>query len=92
MILAKIHFLKNSQNQAHCDLQMAERCLRLALASDADHAESLVNLGILKMQQRHADEARALFSAAARKGPHLYEAHFNYALLLHEVENFWEIF
>ena len=69
---------------ARCDLKMAERCLQLALASDADHAESLVNLGILKMHDRRTDEARTLFQMAAQKGPHLYEAHFNSALLLHE--------
>uniref|UniRef100_A0A183CE91 TPR_REGION domain-containing protein n=1 Tax=Globodera pallida TaxID=36090 RepID=A0A183CE91_GLOPA len=73
---------------ARCDLKMAERCLQLALASDADHAESLVNLGILKMHDHRTDEARNLFQTAAQKGPHLYEAHFNYALLLHEMGNY----
>jgi hypothetical protein len=45
----------------------------------------MVNLGILKMQESKVDEARHLFQSATQKGPHLYEAHFNYALLLHEV-------
>ncbi|KAL3079588.1 hypothetical protein niasHS_005573 [Heterodera schachtii] len=75
---------------ARGDLKMAERCLQLALASDADHAESLVNLGILKMHDRRTDEARNLFQMAADKGPHLYEAHFNSALLLHEMGNYAE--
>lgn len=64
---------------------MAERCLRIALATDPDHAESLCNLGVLKMQENKMDEARHLFHSATLKGPHLYEAHFNLALLLHEV-------
>ncbi|KAL3081174.1 hypothetical protein niasHT_032489 [Heterodera trifolii] len=79
-----------ADQQARGDLKMAERCLQLALASDADHAESLVNLGILKMHDRRTDEARNLFQMAADKGPHLYEAHFNSALLLHEMGNYAE--
>lgn len=66
-------------------MRMAERCLRLALATDSDHAESLCNLGVLKMQEGRLDEARHLFQSATLKGAHLYEAHFNHALLLHEV-------
>lgn len=77
---------------AHCDLKMAERSLRLALAADADHAESLVNLGILRMQGNRMDEARHIFQSATQKGPHLYEAHFNYALLLHEMGNYAECY
>ncbi|KAI1712204.1 tetratricopeptide repeat protein 8 [Ditylenchus destructor] len=73
---------------ANCDLPMAERCLRIALATDPDHAESLCNLGVLKMQENKMDEARHLFHSATLKGPHLYEAHFNLALLLHEVGNY----
>jgi len=52
--------------KAHCDLKMAERCLRLALAADSNHAESLVNLGILKMQENRVDEARHLFHSATQ--------------------------
>lgn len=73
--------------QAHCDLKMAERCFRLALATDVNHAESLVNLGILRMQQHKTTEALNLFQSATQKGSHLYEAHYNYALLLYEVLN-----
>ncbi|KAL3105613.1 hypothetical protein niasHT_021716 [Heterodera trifolii] len=79
-----------ADQQARGDLKMAKRCLQLALASDADHAESLVNLGILKMHDRRTDEARNLFQMAADKGMHLYEAHFNNALLLHEMGNYAE--
>jgi len=66
---------------------MAERCFRLALATDVNHAESLVNLGILRMQQHKTTEALNLFQSATQKGSHLYEAHYNYALLLYEVLN-----
>uniref|UniRef100_A0A915NED7 Tetratricopeptide repeat protein 8 n=1 Tax=Meloidogyne floridensis TaxID=298350 RepID=A0A915NED7_9BILA len=75
---------------AHCDLKMAERCFRLALATDVNHAESLVNLGILRMQQHKTTEALNLFQSATQKGSHLYEAHYNYALLLYEMGNYAE--
>uniref|UniRef100_A0A915DCQ8 Tetratricopeptide repeat protein 8 n=1 Tax=Ditylenchus dipsaci TaxID=166011 RepID=A0A915DCQ8_9BILA len=77
---------------ANCDLKMAERCLRIALATDPDHAESLCNLGVLKMQESKMDEARHLFQSATVKGAHLYEAHFNFALLQHEVGNYAECY
>uniref|UniRef100_A0A1I8BRH5 TPR_REGION domain-containing protein n=1 Tax=Meloidogyne hapla TaxID=6305 RepID=A0A1I8BRH5_MELHA len=77
-----------SNDQAHCDLKMAERCFRLALATDVNHAESLVNLGILKMQENKTTEALNLFQSATQKGPHLYEGHYNYALLLYEAIHF----
>lgn len=64
---------------------MAERCLKIALAADPDHAESMCNLGVIKMQESKINEARSLFQTAIFKGPHLYEPYFNFALLQHEV-------
>jgi tetratricopeptide repeat protein 8 len=64
---------------------MAERCLRIALASNPDHAESLCNLGIIKMRAGYLEQARNLFQTSANKAPHLYESHFNLALLNYQV-------
>lgn len=64
---------------------MAQRCLRIALAANPDHAESLCNLGILKMREGKIDQAKNMFLSASNKGPHLFEAHFNYALLCYQV-------
>lgn len=68
---------------------MAERCLKIALASDPDHAESLCNLGVIKMQEGKIKEAQSLFQTAIFKGPYLYEPNFNLALLQHEVLLFY---
>uniref|UniRef100_A0AC34Q0D1 Tetratricopeptide repeat protein 8 n=1 Tax=Panagrolaimus sp. JU765 TaxID=591449 RepID=A0AC34Q0D1_9BILA len=66
---------------ANCNSKMAQRCLRLALAANPDHAESLCNLGVLKMHEGQLIQAKNLFSSAVVKGPHLFEAHYNLALL-----------
>ena len=70
---------------ANCNSKMAQRCLRLALAANPDHAESLCNLGVLKMHEGQFIQAKNLFSSAATKGPHLFEAHYNLALLASKV-------
>ncbi|KAI6228712.1 hypothetical protein M3Y99_01198200 [Aphelenchoides fujianensis] len=77
---------------ANGDIPMAERCLRIALASNPDHAESLCNLGIIKMRGGHLDQARNMFLNAAAKAPHLYEAHFNLALLNYQLGYFYDSF
>lgn len=73
-------------------MRMAERCLKIALAANPDHAESLCNLGVLRMHEQRNAEAKTLFQSAVAKGPHLYEAHFNYALLLHAAGNYAECY
>lgn len=37
------------------------------------------------MREKRMDVARTLFQQAMAKGPHLYEPHFNYALLQSQV-------
>jgi tetratricopeptide (TPR) repeat protein len=69
---------------------MAERCLRIALASNPDHAESLCNLGIIKMRAGFLDQARNAFQTACNKAPHLYEAQFNAALLNYQLGYYFE--
>uniref|UniRef100_A0A7E4W893 TPR_REGION domain-containing protein n=1 Tax=Panagrellus redivivus TaxID=6233 RepID=A0A7E4W893_PANRE len=66
---------------ANCNTKMAQRCLRLALAANPDHAESLCNLGVLKMHEGNNYQAKNLFTSATIKGPNLFETHYNLALL-----------
>uniref|UniRef100_A0A914DA24 Tetratricopeptide repeat protein n=1 Tax=Acrobeloides nanus TaxID=290746 RepID=A0A914DA24_9BILA len=70
---------------ANGDIKMADRCLRLALAANPEHAESMCNLGILKMREGKVTQARNWFHSASNKGPHLFEAHFNLALLCYQM-------
>ncbi|KAI6190634.1 hypothetical protein M3Y97_00140000 [Aphelenchoides bicaudatus] len=72
------------------DILMAERCLRIALASNPDHAESLCNLGIIKMRSGQLEQARSLFQASTVKAPNFYESHFNLALLSYQLGYFHE--
>ncbi|KAI6188863.1 hypothetical protein M3Y98_00400100 [Aphelenchoides besseyi] len=74
------------------DIPMAERCLRIALATNPDHAESLCNLGIIKMRSGHLEQARNMFQNATMKAPHLYEPHYNLALLNYQLGFFYDSF
>lgn len=64
----------------------------MALAADPQHAEAMVNLGVLEMRRGNVEAARASFRSAARLAPHLYEAQFNGALLAYKVGQFQEAF
>uniref|UniRef100_A0AC35FMZ3 Tetratricopeptide repeat protein 8 n=1 Tax=Panagrolaimus sp. PS1159 TaxID=55785 RepID=A0AC35FMZ3_9BILA len=75
---------------ANCHNKMAQRCLRLALAVNPDHAESLCNLGVLKMHEGHHLQAKNLFLSSVAKGPHLFEAHYNLALICSRLGNYEE--
>ncbi|ETN81678.1 hypothetical protein NECAME_08344 [Necator americanus] len=63
------------------DRKQASRCFRLALAADSEHGEAMVNLGILRQMEGKLDQARSLYHSAIAKSPHLFEPHFNLALL-----------
>lgn len=67
---------------------MASRCFRLAMAADSSHAESVCNLAVLQMRDGKLEQSRALFLSAIQKGPHLFEPHFNLALLTYQVCDF----
>lgn len=71
--------------QASGDVKMASRCFRLAMAADPNHAESVCNLGVLRMRDGKLEQSRALFRSATEKGPHLFEPHYNLALLAYQV-------
>ncbi|KAK3750717.1 hypothetical protein QZH41_017275, partial [Actinostola sp. cb2023] len=63
------------------DMALAYQCFRLALASQNDHPEAYNNLGVLEMRKGHNDQARAFLQAAASLAPHMYEPHYNHAML-----------
>ena len=43
------------------DMSLAYQCLRLALASDNNHAEAYNNLGVLEMRKRRPDQVEQVF-------------------------------
>nr|CAD7455464.1 unnamed protein product [Timema tahoe] len=67
------------------DVNLSMQCLRLALASDNNHAPSYNNLGVLEIRRRHPEQARSFFQASASIAPYLFEPHFNHATLAHKV-------
>uniref|UniRef100_A0A1I7X524 TPR_REGION domain-containing protein n=1 Tax=Heterorhabditis bacteriophora TaxID=37862 RepID=A0A1I7X524_HETBA len=67
------------------DVKQASRCFRLALTADSEHGEAMVNLGILRQREGKLDQARSLYHSAISKAPHLFEPHFNLALLCYQV-------
>lgn len=42
-------------------MSLAYQCLRLALASDNNHAEAYNNLGVLEMRKRRPDQVEQVF-------------------------------
>ncbi|PAV58578.1 hypothetical protein WR25_18671 [Diploscapter pachys] len=67
------------------DVKQASRCFTLAIAADPDHGEAMVNLAILKHREGRIDQAKSLLTNALSKAPHLFEVHFNLALLYFQV-------
>ena len=64
---------------------MAYQSLRMALASNNDHAEAYNNLGVLESRKNRLEMARAFFQASYNISRHLYEPHYNNALLADKV-------
>ncbi|XP_024936761.1 tetratricopeptide repeat protein 8 isoform X2 [Cephus cinctus] len=67
------------------DLEMADQCLRLAIAADNRYALAYNNLGVLEIKSNNVTAARAYFHAAASIADYSYEPHFNSAHLAYEV-------
>jgi hypothetical protein len=67
------------------DSAMAYQCLRNALASNNDHSEAYNNLGVLESRKGRYEMARAFFQASFNISRHLFEPHYNYALLADKV-------
>eukprot|EP00075_Anas_platyrhynchos_P025050 XP_027314303.1 tetratricopeptide repeat protein 8 isoform X2 [Anas platyrhynchos] len=67
------------------DLNLAYQCFKLTLVNNNDHAEAYNNLAVLEMQKGHIEQARALLQTASHLAPHMYEPHFNFAILSEKV-------
>lgn len=69
------------------DTQMATRCFRLALSCNNDHSEAYNNLGVLEWRRGRGEQALSCFEASSRLSPHLYEPHYNTAMVSERVGN-----
>ncbi|XP_048341733.1 tetratricopeptide repeat protein 8 isoform X2 [Sphaerodactylus townsendi] len=67
------------------DTSLAFQCFKLALANNNDHSEAYNNLAVLEMQKGRIEQARVFLQTASSLAPHLYEPHFNIALLSDKV-------
>ncbi|XP_063003700.1 tetratricopeptide repeat protein 8 isoform X4 [Elgaria multicarinata webbii] len=67
------------------DINLAHQCLKLTLANNNDHAEAYNNLAVLEMQKGRIEQARVFLQTASLIAPHMYEPHFNFAVLSDKV-------
>ncbi|XP_010009385.1 PREDICTED: tetratricopeptide repeat protein 8 [Nestor notabilis] len=67
------------------DLNLAYQCFKLTLVNSNDYAEAYNNLAVLEMRKGHIEQARALLQTASSLAPHMYEPHFNFAILSEKV-------
>ncbi|XP_042669698.1 tetratricopeptide repeat protein 8 isoform X1 [Centrocercus urophasianus] len=70
------------------DLNLAYQCFKLTLINNNDYAEAYNNLAVLEMQKGHIEQARALLQTASYLAPHMYEPHFNFAVLSEKIGDF----
>lgn len=69
-------------------LRAADRLYRAVLATDHQHFETLLYLGVLRLQQGNADEAARLIGEALAQNPHCAEAHANLGSALQALERY----
>ncbi|XP_074764612.1 tetratricopeptide repeat protein 8 isoform X1 [Athene noctua] len=67
------------------DVNLAYQCFKLALVNNNDYAEAYNNLAVLEMRKGHIEQARAFLLTASSLAPHMYEPHFNFAVLSEKV-------
>ncbi|NXF39456.1 TTC8 protein, partial [Nyctibius bracteatus] len=67
------------------DVNLAYQCFKLTLVNNNDYAEAYNNLAVLEMRKGHIEQARALLQTASSLAPHMYEPHFNFAVLSEKV-------
>mmetsp|Transcript_18424 Transcript_18424/g.33017 ORF Transcript_18424/g.33017 Transcript_18424/m.33017 type:complete len:528 (+) Transcript_18424:314-1897(+) len=72
------------------DQNLAFRAYKTSISSDANHAESFTNLGILQVHKGALQKARGSFDAAEKLAPHLFEPFYNSALLASKTGDFQE--
>ena len=74
------------------DLALAAQAFKVAVSVDGAHAESFNNLGVLEQRKGNVDVARNYFQTAQSLGAHMYEPHYNSALLSYKAAEFEESF
>ncbi|XP_071665645.1 tetratricopeptide repeat protein 8 isoform X3 [Patagioenas fasciata] len=67
------------------DLNLAYQCFKLTLVNNNNYAEAYNNLAVLEMRKGHIEQARAFLQTASSLAPHMYEPHFNFAILSEKV-------
>lgn len=71
--------------QGFGDSDIAEHSLHLALSVNSSHGEALNNLAVLQWRKNNVSKAESLLNSAIAAEDHLYEPHYNRALLAQEV-------
>uniref|UniRef100_A0A671KVY5 Uncharacterized protein n=1 Tax=Sinocyclocheilus anshuiensis TaxID=1608454 RepID=A0A671KVY5_9TELE len=67
------------------DLTLTYQCFKLALAFNNNHGEAYNNLAMLELRKGRIEQAKAFLQTAASLSPHMYEPHFNFAMLSDKV-------
>ncbi|RMB98834.1 hypothetical protein DUI87_25053 [Hirundo rustica rustica] len=67
------------------DLNLAYQCFKLTLVNNNDYAEAYNNLAVLEMRKGRTEQARALLQTASSLASHMYEPHFNVAILSEKI-------
>jgi len=70
-------FLQGVAAHRSGDFAAAERCYRLLLEADPNHAPTLTNLGSLLARRGQGEEAERLYRTALAANPDQLDAHFN---------------
>jgi len=71
--------------QGFGDLDIAEHSLHLTLSLNSSHGAALNNLAVLQWRKNNVSQAESLLNSAIAAEDHLYEPHYNRALLAQEV-------
>lgn len=66
-------------------MDIAEHSLHLALSLNSSHGAALNNLAVLHWRKNDSLKAESLLNSAIAAEDHLYEPHYNRALLAQEV-------
>lgn len=66
------------------DLDIAEHSLHLTLSLNSSHGAALNNLAVLQWRKNNVSQAESLLNSAIAAEDHLYEPHYNRALLAQE--------
>jgi tetratricopeptide repeat protein 8 len=74
------------------DLGLAYQCFKVAVSVDPSHAESYNNLGVLDYRKGNDDAAKTSFKMGQRVGEHVFELHYNGALLAFKNGDFQDSF